>query len=337
MTPSSMKQSFKLEHVGIAVTDRDRATEILNRLLGCVPYKSEEVVREGVETVFFDAGGSKFEILASTDRDSPVDKFITRRGEGLHHIAVEVADIAAAFDRVTAEGFSILSAEPQRGADGKLIFFVHPKETFGTLIEFCQQTAPTWVPHDVHMPHGVVRAFTAGSPDAPPILLLHDQGAPGASSFQQLLPLVEPTMFVIAFDAPGHGASTDWPSGTSILKACDKHARAILNHFRVATGAIIVGNGLGCTAAVQCLSSYPELVAGLALVDAGDHPIDLAALERCARPVLIADLESPLAPDDAAALLARPSIRHVSLPDVLSAWIHVGRLIADMVYWDKDR
>src|SRR5699024_7176989 len=109
------------------------------KLLGYEPYKQEEVDSEGVITSFFTMGESKIELLAATNPDSPIAKFIEKKGEGIHHIAFAVADIHAEVDRLKAEGFQIINEEPRKGADNKLVVFVHPKSSNGVLVELCQE------------------------------------------------------------------------------------------------------------------------------------------------------------------------------------------------------
>ena len=129
----------KIEHIGIAVRNIEASNLIFEKLLGTPPYKSEEVATEGVLTSFFRIGASKIELLEATREDSPIAKFIEKRGAGIHHIAFDVADIHAEMRRLTAEGFVLLNAEPKRGADNKLVCFLHPKGTNGVLIELCQE------------------------------------------------------------------------------------------------------------------------------------------------------------------------------------------------------
>ena len=198
---------LRLEHIGIAVEKGSAASKTLERLFGPAPYKKESVVHEAVETVFIDAGGPKLELLESIDGDSTVAKFLRKRGEGLHHIAVEVDDIDVRFDNVRRQGFTVLSDRPMDGADGKRIFFVHPRDCNGILVEFCQQDRLTWRHAGIEMPHGTVTAFSAGSADAVPVLLLHGQGSSAVGDFAPLLPTLERSMHVISFDAPGHGST----------------------------------------------------------------------------------------------------------------------------------
>lgn len=129
---------LKIEHLGIAVKSLTDSNPIFEKLLGTPQYKMEEVASEGVMTSFFQIGDSKIELLEATKPDSPIAKFIEKRGEGIHHIAFEVMDIRAEMQRMEAEGFTLLNAEPKRGADNKLVCFLHPKGTNGVLIELCQ-------------------------------------------------------------------------------------------------------------------------------------------------------------------------------------------------------
>lgn len=128
----------KIDHIGIAVRNLDEANSIYQKLLGVAPYKIESVASEKVLTSFFKTGESKIELLEAQSQDSAIAQFIERKGEGIHHIAFEVEDIHQEIKRLKAEGFQILNEEPKRGADHKLICFVHPKSCNGVLIELCQ-------------------------------------------------------------------------------------------------------------------------------------------------------------------------------------------------------
>jgi methylmalonyl-CoA/ethylmalonyl-CoA epimerase len=130
---------MKIEHIGIAVRDLAQSNPLFTRLFGQPPYKEEAVESEGVKTAFYQLGESKVELLEATSTDSAIHKFIEKKGEGIHHIAFEVADIYAEMERMKAEGFTVLNAEPKRGADNKLIFFLHPRDTNGVLVELCQE------------------------------------------------------------------------------------------------------------------------------------------------------------------------------------------------------
>jgi methylmalonyl-CoA/ethylmalonyl-CoA epimerase len=128
----------KIEHIGIAVNSVKLAGDIYERLLNTTVYKTEDVATEGVKTAFLQVGPNKIELLEATNPHSPIAKFIEKRGEGMHHIAFEVTDIEAEMARLKAEGFVLLNDVPKRGADNKLVCFVHPKGTNGVLIELCQ-------------------------------------------------------------------------------------------------------------------------------------------------------------------------------------------------------
>ena len=128
----------KIEHLGIAVENLEKANEVFKRLLGKAHYKVETVEREGVSTSFFEIGESKIELLEATSENSAVSKFISRRGEAIHHVALAVDDIRSEMDRLKKDGFILLSEEPLKGADNKLICFLHPKSTNGVLVELCQ-------------------------------------------------------------------------------------------------------------------------------------------------------------------------------------------------------
>ena len=132
----------KIEHIGIAVKNIEQANDIYTKLLGVKPYKSEEVASEMVVTSFFKTGDSKVELLEAKSPESAISKFIEKKGEGLHHIAFEVDDIVAEMENLKKLGFTLLSDVPKRGADNKLICFVHPKSANGVLVELCQEILP---------------------------------------------------------------------------------------------------------------------------------------------------------------------------------------------------
>lgn len=129
----------KIEHIGIAVKDLANSNDLFEKLFGEPHYKIEEVASEGVNTSFFQVGPNKIELLEATKPDSPIAKFIEKKGEGIHHIAYDVEDIRAEMKRLAAEGFTLLNEEPKKGADNKLVCFLHPKTTNGVLIELCQE------------------------------------------------------------------------------------------------------------------------------------------------------------------------------------------------------
>lgn len=130
---------MKLEHIGIAVKSLGVSDELFAKLLGKDSYKKETVEREGVVTSFYETGESKIELLEASKPESPISKFIDKRGEGIHHLAFGVENIVEEVERLKKEGFQFISEEPKEGADNKLVVFLHPKSTNGVLVELCQE------------------------------------------------------------------------------------------------------------------------------------------------------------------------------------------------------
>ncbi|MEN9609261.1 MAG: hypothetical protein RLZZ628_75 [Bacteroidota bacterium] len=129
---------LKIEHIGIAVKNLEASNALFAKLLGAPHYKIEAVASEHVKTSFFKIGDSKIELLEATHPNSPIAKFLDKKGEGIHHIAFEVADIHAEMHRLVSEGFTLLNETPKRGADNKWVCFLHPKGTNSVLVELCQ-------------------------------------------------------------------------------------------------------------------------------------------------------------------------------------------------------
>ena len=132
-----------LEHIGIAVRDLSISIPLFEKLLNSQCYKTEHVESEQVNTAFFQTGASKIELLQSTDSDGLIARFIEKKGEGIHHLAFEVADIRLEMERLAAEGFVLLNEAPKLGADNKVVCFLHPKSTNGVLIELCMEITKT--------------------------------------------------------------------------------------------------------------------------------------------------------------------------------------------------
>jgi methylmalonyl-CoA/ethylmalonyl-CoA epimerase len=130
---------LKIEHIGIAVKDIENSNALFAKLFGEPHYKTEAVESEGVKTSFFKVGPNKIELLEATNENSAIAKFIEKKGEGIHHIAFDVADIQADINRLKNEGFVVLNETPKKGADNKLVVFLHPKGTNGVLVELCQE------------------------------------------------------------------------------------------------------------------------------------------------------------------------------------------------------
>lgn len=129
----------KIEHIGIAVRNLEKSIDLYQRLLNTDCYKTEQVASEFVNTAFFKTGENKVELLEATAAESAIATFLEKKGEGIHHIAFAVDDILAEMDRLKNEGFVLLNDQPKKGADNKMVCFVHPKDTNGVLIELCQE------------------------------------------------------------------------------------------------------------------------------------------------------------------------------------------------------
>lgn len=131
--------NYKLEHIGIAVRDLEASIKTYELLLNTSCYKRETVESEGVITAFFKTENTKVELLEATNENSPIHKFIQKKGEGIHHMAFEVKDIKTEMSRLSKEGYRLLNKEPKKGADNKQVCFIHPKDTSGVLIELCEE------------------------------------------------------------------------------------------------------------------------------------------------------------------------------------------------------
>lgn len=129
----------KIEHIGIAVSNLEESNRLFSKLLGKPPYKIEEVASEGVRTSFFEVGGVKIELLEAMSEDSPIARFISKKGEGVHHLAFAVDDVSSNMATHQTNGFTLINKKPRDGADNKKIAFLHPKSTNGVLVELCQE------------------------------------------------------------------------------------------------------------------------------------------------------------------------------------------------------
>jgi methylmalonyl-CoA/ethylmalonyl-CoA epimerase len=132
-----------IEHIGIAVINLDSAIRFYENVLGLTCYKIEEVPEQKVRTAFFRTGGTKIELLESTDSEGPIAKFIEKRGEGVHHLAFAVEDVTKALHRAESQGINLIDREPKTGAEGLHIAFLHPHSTFGVLMELCSKPENT--------------------------------------------------------------------------------------------------------------------------------------------------------------------------------------------------
>ncbi|MES3628553.1 MAG: methylmalonyl-CoA epimerase [Longimonas sp.] len=200
---------LRLEHVGIAVHDASAVRATYADVLKALTYKSEAVDEQGVTTHFLALQNTKIELLEAISEDSPVQRFLDRQGEGVHHLAFEVPDIDAAFARLHEAGFTPLSDEPLDGADQKRIFFLHPKATHGVLIECCSSQPHCPAPKHVDTEHGPVAYYAWGDPERPSLLLLHGAAGSTYTETSLLAPYLEPYLHVVAVDFTGHGASAN--------------------------------------------------------------------------------------------------------------------------------
>jgi methylmalonyl-CoA epimerase len=251
-----------LDHLGIAVDAPEPVAALFETLFGFSLYKRETVTSQGVRTHFITAETAKLELLESTENDSPIARFLERRGEGLHHVAFEVDDINAALTHCQKHGFTPLGDAPQPGADHKQIFFLHPRDTHGLLVEFCQSVPGLLTPRFVPYNEGRLALYTAGAPTAPPLLLLH--GAAGCTQLETaaLLRRLEPYYRVLAFDFSGHGASEGPPVFSADLFA--DNARAVLDDAGIEQ-ADVFGFSMGGYMALHLAHLHPARVRRVAV------------------------------------------------------------------------
>ena len=256
-----------LEHIGIAVDDVDAVVDRFRDLLGATPYKAETVTDQQVRTHFIGAGSAKLELLESLADASPVQNFLDRRGEGLHHLAFEVDDAKATMTHLRDAGFTLLSDAPQSGADDKRIFFVHPKETHGVLIEFCESATPSWTPTMISHREGQLAVYERGDRNRPSLLVLH--GAAGNTLLESapLMRRLEPHFHLIGVDLSGHGGSTLPPDDTFTIDRLADDARAALDAVDVPS-AHLFGFSMGASVALRVAHTSPDRVDRLALLGA---------------------------------------------------------------------
>lgn len=253
-----------LEHVGIAAEDVRAVLDDLERLLGLRPYKRETVESQRVRTHFLDAGGTKLELLEALDSDSPVRSFLDRRGEGVHHLAFEVDSLPDTLARLRDEGFTVLQDEPQPGADDKRIAFVHPTDTHGVLVEFCETQPPAWSPRRVDRGDRALAVYERGDRTRPSLLLLH--GAAGSTLLESaaLMRRLEPHYHLIGLDLSGHGASPLPADRRLTMDRLVGDVVAALDAVNAAS-AHLFGFSLGAAVALRAAHRHPERIDRLAL------------------------------------------------------------------------
>jgi len=254
-----------LEHVGIAIDDVDVAIECFRELLDVEPYKAETVSAQQVRTHFIDAASSKLELLESLEENSPVHRFLERQGEGLHHLAFEVDDLTETMGRLQDAGFELLSETPQAGADDKRIVFVHPKQTHGVLVEFCESVSPSWSATEVSRHDGHLSVYERGSRSRPSVLFLH--GAAGTTQ-HEMAPLfrrLESSFHLIGLNLSGHGTSAFPADAPLSLDLFAEDARVALDALDLST-AHVFGFSLGGGVALRFAHRHPKRVSRLAVV-----------------------------------------------------------------------
>lgn len=257
-----------LDHIGIALRSPEQEA-LFRRLLDAAPYKTETVEREGVATTFFGDGGRpgaapKLELLEATHEDSPVARYVEKRGPGVHHLAFEVADLEAEMDRVRALGLRLLADAPKPGADGKRIVFLHPKDTAGVLVELVQSVRPPVAWRRVPFRDGELAVQVSGPEGAPPLVVLH--GALGSTELEtdRLIRLWEKRFCVYGVDFMGHGRSDDCTDRVPLWSDYAANVTAVLDHFGLAR-ARLFGFSMGGGVALAAALAHPERVERLAV------------------------------------------------------------------------
>lgn len=258
----------RLEHIGIAVDDEKQIIECFDSLLGVRPYKEEEISTQQVRTHFLGVGSAKLELLNTLSEDSPIERFLDRRGEGVHHLAFEVDDLKNTIHRLRSAGFSLLNQSPQPGADDKRIAFVHPKETHGVLVEFCETAAPDWSPRTVSHRDGHLGLYERGNHSQPPLLCLHDVGGSTLLDTAPLMRELEPHFHLFGLDLSGHGSSSLPTKGRLSRDRFLSDVKAAL-HAIDAPSCHLFGVSFGATVALQFAHRHPDLVERLSLFSPG--------------------------------------------------------------------
>ena len=254
---------IELDHIGIAVEDAEQVELLFNNLLSSSVYKTEEIASQGIRTHFISAGKAKLELLESLSPDSAVAKFIAKRKEGIHHMAFEVSNIQATWRRMQGLGYTPLS-EPQLGANNKLIFFLHPKETHGMLIEFCQKQKVDLAPQYVPFKDGQLAYYELGVAHEQTVVVLH--GAAGCTQMETelLARRLSAHYRVLALDFAGHGQSSPFTETPFSPGLFIENVRALFEHKNISQ-AHVFGFSLGGFIALAFAHRHPELVQRLAV------------------------------------------------------------------------
>jgi len=264
----------RLEHIGIAVRDAGAVARLYEALLEAMPYKTETVEREGVRTHFISAETAKIELLESLGPDSPVARFLEKRGEGLHHLAFEVADIDDAMTRLRAAGFEPLSDTPLPGADGKRIFFLHPKQTHGVLVECCQSVPSPNGQVEIECDEGPFSVYESGKPANPALVILTGATHLRMANLAPLIQAMVPSFHVLIPD-----------NADASLAIRTDHALATLDHFGLPL-ADLLGLGDGGSVALSLAHRNPARIGRVALHEAdpffdGRSAAELSGIRPC--------------------------------------------------------
>lgn len=284
-----------LEHIGIAVQDAPAVQALMQTLFNVLSYKSETVTSESVETIFLALENVKLELLKATADTSAVAKFLEKKGEGLHHLAFEVQDIDATFERLKAAGFTPLNPEPKHGADGKRIFFLHPKQTHGILIEFCQSRDFGFV--DAPSVSEEIACFPMGNPQNPAMFAFQNE--------QDLYPLYyEAQRDFYILDMPIH-SDEDWAQNASKILEQEDIKEAVL-----------VAQGETCTAALSVAVAQAERIKGVVLLNFCFEKESTKYLAALQQPLLLIGHENQLEAPHYFALKSFVNQVHIAiLPD----------------------
>jgi len=253
-----------LDHVGLAADPVQEVLDTFDALLDLRPYKAETVSGQQVRTHFLDAGPAKLEVLESLDPDSAVGRFLDRHGEGVHHLAFEVQDLPSTLERLRDTGFTVLQDAPQPGADDKRIAFVHPRDTHGVLVEFCETRPPDWSPRRIDHDGRSLGLYERGHPDRPTLLLVHGSAGSTRLDSGPLMRRLEPAFHLVGLDLSGHGASSLPADGRLSMDRFVGDVGAALNAVD-ASPAHLFGFSLGTAVALQFALRHPSRVDRLAL------------------------------------------------------------------------
>ena len=254
---------IEVDHIGIAVQEAAPVNKLLQDLLGTDVYKTEDVASQGVRTHFIDVGSTKLELLESISSDSPIAKYLERRKEGIHHLAFEVSNIQATWQRVKRLGYTPLS-EPQPGADNKVIFFLHPRETHGILIEFCQQKREALTTQWFSFKGERLAYYELGSDHEETVVVLH--GAAGCTQMETelLARRLSNTYHVVALDFASHGQSDPYEDITYTPGLFIDNVAALFEHLDLKKTRLF-GFSLGGFIALAFAYQNPHLVEKLAV------------------------------------------------------------------------